>query len=92
MCVNPIEWVSVKQDWDGKPSVTIRRESPSRLNENTPHYRPREASQQRVLRQIERDAADHLISLNLGPITGKFSLLLHLNLPPKLAPMIHFDG
>ena len=92
MCVNSIEWVSIRQDLDGKPSITIRRESHSRVIENASHYRPGEASQQRILRQIESQASEHLISLGLGPITGKFSLLLHLNLPPKLAPMIHFES
>ena len=82
MCVNPIEWVSVKQDLDGKPIVTVRRDRHENIVERVPVYHPGEASQQRVLRQIERQAGEHLISLNLGAITGKFSLLLHLNLPP----------
>ena len=82
MCVNPIEWVSVRKDYDGKPGVTIFRDSDNKTPENTPHYCPREASQQRVLRQIERLASDHRISLSLGAVTGTFSLLLHLNLSP----------
>ena len=82
MCINPIEWVSVKQDLDGKPMVTVRRDHHENMVENVPVYHPGEASQQRVLRQIEGLAGEHLISLNLGAVTGKFSLLLHLNLPP----------
>ena len=82
MCVNPIEWVSVRQNWDGKPMVTVRRDHHENIIERTPVYYPGEASQQRVLRQIESQAGEHMISLNLGAVTGKFSLLLHLNLPP----------
>ena len=90
MCENPITWVAVKQDWEGKTNVTIRRDRHEKITDNIPVYRPGKASQDRVLRQIENQAIDHRISLGL--VTGKFSVLLHLNLPPKRAPMINFDG
>ena len=80
MSANPIRWVLIMQDYDGKPLATIARES-TMSNGFPAAYEMTRSSQRCLLAQIEKQAGNRQISLNFGSLTGKLDLILHMNLP-----------
>jgi hypothetical protein len=81
---NRVEWVSIKQDYDGVPMVIIKRESQMEFTDRPiPYYRPARASLDRALRLAEKLSGSHTVSLNFGAITNHSDMLIHMNLPRR---------
>lgn len=80
MSTNAIRWVRFTKNYSGKPKVMICRTDGMREDATLPDYRATPASAKRVIRMLEDESRDHVISIDPGSGVSRMSIMLHARL------------